>query len=298
MYVRGVTSSRRSCLSVPGSSTKMLDKARGLPADEIVIDLEDAVAAAHKDEARAAAAAALGEGTWSARSVAVRVNDVASRFCHRDVIEIVEGAGASLSCLVVPKVESADDLRFVDRLLGMVEREAGREPPIGIEALIETAAGLSHLQEIAHASDRLEALIVGYADLGASLGRSPAAGEVWAPVLDAVLVAARSAGLQAIDGPHLEIRDLDGMRAAAARARTTGYAGKWALHPSQIEPLNEVFSATEEELERASAVLEALERAEASAGSGAAMLDGEMIDEASRKRALQLLARGSSARRR
>lgn len=273
----------------------MLDKARSLPADEIVIDLEDSVTVEHKDEARAAVAAALSEGEWAARSVAVRINQPTTRFCHRDVIEVVGRAGDALSCLVVPKVEAADDLRFVDRLLGMVEEETGRERPVAIEALIETAAGLVRVREIAGASDRLDALVVGYADLGASLGRSPAAGEHWAPVLDAVLVAARANGLQAIDGPHLDISDLDGMRAAAARARTLGYDGKWALHPTQVEPLNEIFSPTGEELGRARAVLDALDRAASGEGRGAIMLDGEMIDEASRKRALAVLARGSAA---
>jgi citrate lyase subunit beta/citryl-CoA lyase len=196
----------------------------------------------------------------------------------------------------VPKVEEPDDLRFVDRLLGMVEEETGRERPVAIEALIETAAGLARVRDIARGSDRLEALIVGYADLGASLGRSSAAGEHWSPVLDTVLVAARATGLQAIDGPHLDIPDLDGMRAAAARARVLGYDGKWALHPTQVEPLNEIFSATDEELERAGAVIAALDRAASGPGSGAALLDGEMIDEASRKRALGVLARGSAAR--
>jgi len=274
----------------------MLDKARSLPADEIVIDLEDSVTLEHKAEARATVAGALSEGEWTARSVAVRINETSSRFCHRDVIEVTERAGGALSCLVVPKVEAPEDLRFVDRLLGMVEEETARERPVAIQALIETATGLGRVREIARASDRLEALIVGYADLGASLGRSPAAGEHWSPVLDAVLVAARAAGLQAIDGPHLDIADLDGMRAAAARARVLGYDGKWALHPTQVEPLNEIFSPTDEELERAGTVLDALDRAASGGGRGAALLDGEMIDEASRKRAREVLARGSAAR--
>ncbi len=291
-----VTSSRRSCLSVPGLSTRMLDKARSLPADEIVIDLEDSVTVEHKEEARATVAAALSDGEWAARSIAVRINDTHSRFCHRDVIEVLARAGDALSSLIVPKVEGPDDVRFVDRLAGMVEEEAGRERPLALQALIETAAGLGRVREIALASDRLEALIVGYADLGASLGRSPAAGEHWLPVLDAVLVAARAGGLQAIDGPHLDISDLDGMRAAAGRARTLGYDGKWALHPTQVEPLNEIFSPTGEELERAGAILDALDRAESGEGRGAAMLDGEMIDEASRKRALGVQARASASR--
>jgi citrate lyase subunit beta/citryl-CoA lyase len=289
---------RRSCLSVPGSAEKMLVKARALPADEVIIDLEDSVPPVAKDDARAAVVAALRAGGWQTRTLAVRINGPGTRWCYRDVIELAHGAGDALACLVVPKVERVADLAFVDTLLGMVEEEVGRPIPVGLEALIETAAGLRAVHDIAHASPRLEALIVGYADLAASLGRPPSAeypGDRWHWVLETVLVAARAASLQAIDGPWLEIRDLRGLEAAAARARALGYDGKWALHPTQIEPLNQMFAPTAAEFAHACGVLEALARAAKGGGRGAVMHEGAMIDEASRKLAVQIVARGQAA---
>ncbi len=290
---------RRSCLSVPGSSEKMLAKARTLAADEVIIDLEDAVASSAKAQARDAVTAAVAEGDWGGRAVAVRINGPATQWCHRDVIDAVTGAGAGagLDSLVVPKVESPAELEFVDRLAGMVEQEVGRDAPVGLQALIETAPGLRHIHAIAHASTRLETLIVGYADLGASLGLPPEddqSGDRWHHVMATVLVAARDAGLQAIDGPYLAIEDLEGLRASAQRARALGYDGKWALHPTQIDVLNDLFAPSPEELRQARAVLAALEAAEREEGHGVAMLDGAMIDEASRKRAAQVVARGGS----
>lgn len=282
---------RRSCLSVPGSSERMLVKARTLPADEVVIDLEDAVAPAQKDEARETTVAALRDNGWQARSIAVRVNGTDTPWFERDVRELTERAGEALGSIVVPKVESAADLEPLERML---ESSAGREEPLGVQALIETAAGLARVNEIAAAIPRLEALIIGYADLAASLGRPPSVRhdpERWGFALDTVLVAARASGIQAIDGPHLQIDDLDGLSAAAGRARELGYDGKWALHPSQIGPINDVFSPTEKELARARAILEALEQAEGGARAGAALLDGEMVDAATRKLALNVLAR-------
>jgi len=269
----------------------MLVKARTLPADEVVIDLEDAVAPAQKDEARQTTVAALSEDGWEGHSIAVRVNGTDTPWFERDVRELTERAGEALGSIVVPKVESAADLEPLEQML---ESSAGREEPLGVQALIETAAGLARVNEIAVSIPRLEALIIGYADLAASLGRPPSARhdpDRWGFALDTVLVAARASGIQAIDGPHLQIDDLDGLTAAARRARELGYDGKWALHPSQIGPINDVFSPTEKELDRARAILEALERAEGGAGAGAALLDGEMVDEATRKLALNVLAR-------
>jgi citrate lyase subunit beta/citryl-CoA lyase len=194
----------------------------------------------------------------------------------------------TLASLVLPKVEDPAELTELDRLLG--ERS---EP--GVQALIETARGLSRVGDIAEASARLETLITGYADLAASLGRPAHAdypADPWHWVRETVLVAARAAGLQAIDGPYLDVADMEGLRVDAGHARALGFDGKWALHPSQVEPLNEAFSPTREEVERAIAVLDALERA---GESGAALLDGEMIDEASRKLAAQVVARGRAA---
>ena len=272
----------------------MLAKARTLPADEVVIDLEDAVVPTQKDDARAATVTALREDGWHARSIAVRVNGTGTPWFEPDVRELAENAGEALDTIILPKSEAASGLEQVELLLESSEAGTDRSRPLGLQALIETARGLVHVNEIAASSPRLEALIIGYADLAASLGRPPGLRhdpDRWTWALDAVVVAARAAGIQAIDGPHLQIADLDGLRAAAARSRELGYDGKWALHPSQIDPLMEIFSPSAEELEAARAILSALESAEGEGGAGAAMLDGEMVDEASRKLALQVLAR-------
>ncbi len=287
-------SSRRSCLSVPGSSERMLAKAHDLPADELVIDLEDAVVPGQKKSARATAITAIRDGSWGQRSVAVRVNSLATEWGRADVEDVVTGAGDALRCLVVPKVETPTELEDLDSLLDEVEGRTGRGP-IGLQALIETAAGLVRVVEIARASARLEALIIGFADLAASLGRPPVAdypGDRWHWTRETVLVAARSAGLQAIDGPHLDVRDLEGLAVEAGRARALGLDGKWALHPAQIDPINAAFSPAQAEVDRAGAVLDALDGAD---GRGAVALDGEMVDEASRKLATQILARGRAA---
>jgi citrate lyase subunit beta/citryl-CoA lyase len=274
----------------------MLGKAPGLAADELIVDLEDAVVPAAKEEARGMVVAALADPAWRGAAASVRVNVPRSPWCHLDVAALA-GAAARPRALVVPKVESAHDLAFVDRLLDGVEAARGGEGAVRVQALIETAAGLSRVQEIAASSPRLDSLILGYADLTASLGRS-AAGAVeldsWLPAQEAVLLAARANGLQAIDGPHLGVRIDAGFEAATARARDLGFDGKWAIHPSQLEHLNAAFSPTAAELERARAVLAALERAEREGGSGAVALDGEMLDEAVRAAALRTLARSAA----
>jgi citrate lyase subunit beta/citryl-CoA lyase len=291
-YAREIVSARRSCLSVPASSPKMLGKARELPADEVVIDLEDAVAPEAKAEARTAAVAALSED-WGGRAVAVRVNAIGSDWWRRDVAELAAAPGA-LGSLVVPKCEDPADLASVAALLD----EAGpAAAAVGLQALIETAAGLVAVRELSTSTERLEGLIVGYADLAASLGRPAVAdypGDRWHWVRETVLVHARAAGLAAIDGPYLSIKDADGLQESAASARALGYDGKWAIHPAQLEPLNEIFSPTADEIEHARAVVEALAGAEDD-GAGAVKLDGEMIDEASRKQAARIIDRAEAS---
>jgi citrate lyase subunit beta / citryl-CoA lyase len=283
---------RRSCLSVPGSSPGMLAKASSLPADEVVIDLEDAVAASVKDEARADVVSALAGGRLGGRTVAVRINGLDTPWCHRDIIALADGpAAGAVTSLVIPKVQAPEDIAWVAHLLDVIGA-GGRA--IRLQALIETATGLHRAGDIAQAGPRLEALILGYADLRASLGRPRAAEESpdrWSFAQETVLVAARAAGLQAIDGPHLLVADAAGLQAWAVHVRALGYDGKWAIHPSQLETLNATFSPTPEEVERARAIVAALAEAEVEAGRGAAMLDGEMIDEALRKQALQVVAR-------
>lgn len=276
---------------MPGSSERKLAKAACSGADEVVIDLEDAVATSAKDEARAAVTEALAGLDWGGATVSVRVNVPRSPWCHLDVLALA-ALPARPDALVIPKVESAHDLTFLDRLLDGAEAAAGRSRPLRVEALIETAAGLARVQEIAAASSRLDALVIGYADLAASLGRTaPTDLDAWRPAQDTVLVAARANGLQAIDGPYLGVDADAAFEAAAQRARSLGFDGKWAIHPSQVAPLNDIFTPSPEEVERARTVVAALERAEQEAGDGAVALDGEMIDEAVRAAALRVLAR-------
>lgn len=297
--------SRRSVLAVPGSSPRFLDKAQGLPADEVFLDLEDAVAPDAKPAARRHVIAALSSGDWRGKVRAVRVNGATSRWAYRDVIEVVEQAGPHVDVIVLPKVSSAAQLNWLDLLLGQAEQQAGLPPgQIGIEAQIEDASGLAGVDTIAAASPRLEALVFGPADFMASVGMrslrigvQPAgyAGDAFGYPKMRMLVAARSHGLQAVDGPHAAIADIDGLRRSAADAAALGYDGKWVLHPGQIDVVNEAFSPAQEDYDRAELILAAYDYYTRAEGRGAAMLDGEMIDEASRKLALVAAARGRAA---
>lgn len=283
---------RRACLAVPGSSQRKLEKASALAVDEIVVDLEDAVVPDAKGEARAATVAAL--ASWRGEGVvAVRVNAVDSPWCVDDLAAVAKLDGQPRS-IVVPKVESADDVARVGRLLDDVEAAAGARQPLRVQALIETAAGLQRVDEIARASQRLESLILGYADLGASLGGRRSL-DAWLPAQHALLVAARAAGVQAIDGPHLGVAVDDAFTASLARAVELGFDGKWAIHPSQIAPLIEAFTPTPAEVEHARRVVAELARAERDGGAGAIALDGEMLDEALRLQAVRVLARAGEA---
>jgi citrate lyase subunit beta/citryl-CoA lyase len=295
---------RRSCLSVPGSSPKMLAKGPTLPADMVFMDLEDSVAPLAKEEARGNVVDALKNNDWGGKTVVVRINSIDTQWAADDLKTVVESAGSYLDCIMIPKVQGADEVKFVDHLLRMIETNVGLDRRIGIEAQIETATGLKNVYDIAHASDRMETLIFGPADMSASLGLPTVTaglpmpgypGDHWHWVLETILVAARDAGLQAIDGPYLLIKDLDGFREMAMRARALGYDGKWALHPGQIDVLNEVFTPTQDEYDKAEALLEAYRHATEVDRRGAVMFGNEMIDEASRKMAVQFAERGRAA---
>ena len=295
---------RRSCLSVPGSSPKMLAKGPSLPADEVFMDLEDSVAPLAKEDARGNVVDALKNSDWTDKTVVVRINSIDTQWAADDLKTLVENAGNYIDCIMIPKVQHAHEVMFVDHMLRMIETTVGLERRIGIEAQIETAIGLKNVYDIAHSSDRLETLIFGPADMSASLGLPTVTAGLPMPgypgdhfhwVLETILVAARSAGLQAIDGPYLLIKDLDGYREAAMRARALGYDGKWALHPGQVDVLNEVFTPTQDEYDKAEAVLDAYKHATEVERTGAVMFGTEMIDEASRKMALQFAERGRAA---
>ncbi len=299
---------RRSCLAVPGSSPKMLAKAQGLPADQVFLDLEDSVAPLAKPDARKNVVAALSDGDWSGKTRVVRVNDWTTPWTYRDVVEVVEGAGDHLDAVMLPKVQSAEHVVALDLLLTQIERSLGlAEASIGIEAQIENARGLVAVDAVAAASPRLETVVFGPADFMASInmkslvvGEQPPGydvGDAYHYILMRILMAARTYSLQAIDGPYLQIRDVDGFRRVAGRSAALGFDGKWVLHPGQIEAANEVFSPTQQDYEHAEAILEAYEHATSEAGGmrGAVMLGEEMIDEASRKMALVVAAKGRAA---
>jgi citrate lyase subunit beta/citryl-CoA lyase len=299
---------RRSSLAVPGSSVKMLDKARGLKSDQLFMDLEDAVAPLAKADARKNIVQALNEGGYEDKIRAVRVNDWTTQWTYTDVIEIVEGAGANLDCIMLPKVQTADQIVALDLLLTQLERTNGLEVGrLGIEAQIENAMGLININAIAAASSRIESIIFGPADFMASInmkslvvGEQPPGydtGDAYHHILMSILMAARAYNKQAIDGPYLGIKDLDGFRRVAGRSAALGFDGKWALHPDQIALANEVFSPKQEDYDHAEMILDAYDWATSSAGGakGAVMLGDEMIDEASRKMALVVSAKGRAA---
>ncbi|WP_033343640.1 HpcH/HpaI aldolase/citrate lyase family protein [Catenuloplanes japonicus] len=298
---------RRSCLAVPGSSLKMLGKAQGLPADQVFLDLEDAVAPLAKADARKNVVAALTEGDWAGKTRVVRVNDLTTPWTYRDVVDVVEGAGPHLDCVMLPKVQSASHIEWLDLTLTQIERTLGLEVgAIGIEAQIENAAGLVNVDAIAAASPRVETIIFGPADFMASInmrslvvgGLIPAyPGDPYHYILMRLLMAARMHGKQVIDGPYLQIRDVDGFREVAGRSAALGFDGKWVLHPGQIEAANEVYSPAQDDYDRAERILDAYAHATSDAGGrvGAVMLGDEMIDEASRKMALVIAAKGRAA---
>jgi citrate lyase subunit beta/citryl-CoA lyase len=298
---------RRSCLAVPGSNPRFLEKAQGLPADEVFLDLEDACAPLAKEPARQAIVAALNDGDWGGKVRAVRVNDWTTHWTYRDVITVVEGAGPSLDCVMLPKVTGPGHVTALDLLLTQIEKTMGLAAGrIGIEAQIENAAGLANADAIAASSPRLETLVFGPADFMASINaRTLAAGEqppgypadAYHYVLMRILVAARTHDLQAIDGPYLQIRNADGYRAAARRTAALGFDGKWVLHPDQIAAANEIFSPSQADYDRAELILDAYAWHTSRAGGarGAVMLGDEMIDEASRKMALVIAAKGRAA---
>jgi citrate lyase subunit beta / citryl-CoA lyase len=300
--------SRRSCLTVPGSNVRMLEKARTLPADEVMLDIEDAVAPVAKPEARRNIVAALNEGGWEGRTRVVRVNDWTTEWTWRDVVEVVEGAGPNLDCIMLPKVQSAAQLVALDLLLSQVERSAGLEVGrIGIEAQIENAAGLVAVDAIATASPRLETIVFGPADFMASInmkalvvGEQPPGygeGDAYHYVLMRILMAARAFDRQAMDGPYLQVRDIEGYRRVAERSAALGFDGKWCVHPGQIEVANEVYSPRQEDYDHAELILDAYAWYTSHAGGarGAVMLGDEMIDEASRKMAIVIAAKGRAA---
>lgn len=304
----------RSELAVPGSNPKMLEKAPELGADLVFLDLEDAVAPADKEQARRNVIQALNQCDWSGCSVSVRINGLDTHYCYRDVVDVVELAGDKLDTLLIPKVGQPSDILFVSTLLEQIEAARGWKP-INLHVLIETAMGMANVERIAAACpERLEAMVFGVADYAASVqarttqmgGANPQYGvladadeagarafhwgDQWHFAMSRMIVACRAHGLRPIDGPYGNISDPDGFLNVARSFAALGGEGKWAIHPSQIELANQVFTPGEQEVTRARRILEALETA-AAEGRGAVSLNGRMIDAASIRQAEMLIGK-------
>jgi malyl-CoA/(S)-citramalyl-CoA lyase len=314
----------RSELAVPGTNDRAIEKAPALGADVVFLDLEDAVAPDDKERARGNVIEALGASDWSGCAISVRINGLDTHWCYRDVVEVVEARGDVLDTLLVPKVGSPSDVEFVATLLDQIEQGNGwHDDRIGIHILIETASGMANVESIARARpDRLEAMVFGVADYAASVqarttnigGANPDYsvltdpgpqtgareihwGDQWHFGISRMVAACRAHGLRPIDGPFGDLADADGYRSAARRAAALGCEGKWAIHPSQIELANEVFTPTEAEVDRARRILRAMEEG-AKEGKGAISLDGRLIDAASIRMAENLMRKVEQLRAR
>jgi citrate lyase subunit beta/citryl-CoA lyase len=284
---------RRSELATPATSTKMHAKAAASQADLVFLDLEDAVAPSQKIGARRNIIEALNNLDWGRTVRSYRINGVHTQWCHDDLIEVVTGAGANIDVIIVPKVKGPRDLWFVDDLLTQLEHKLGLEVgKIGIEVLIEEVEALDRVSEICQASRRLEAVILGIGDLSASqgmrnghIGETTASGvsgypgDIWHFARNRLIVAARAAGIDALDGPYANFVDTDGYEESAATFAMLGGVGKWCIHPSQIELANRIFAPTDHEISEARAAVAAVSEAE-ERGDGAATLNGIMIDAA------------------
>lgn len=298
----------RSEQAVPGSNTRFLEKAAQGNADMVFLDLEDAVAPDQKEQARKNIIQALHDLDWSGKTVSIRINGLDTHYCYRDVVDIMEQAGDRIDLIMIPKAGTAADIYAIDMLCTQIEAAKGYKKRVGFEMIIETALGMQNVHEIAAASKRNESLHFGVADYAASTkarttnigGPNPDYvvltdadangvrerhwGDMWHYAIARMVVAARANGLRAIDGPFGDIKDADGYRAQALRAAILGCEGKWAIHPSQVDIANEVFSPSEKALATAHAILVAMEDAKKN-GLGAVTLDGKLIDIASIKQA-------------
>jgi citrate lyase subunit beta/citryl-CoA lyase len=292
----------RSTLFVPASTPEMIRKAAGSDADAVCLDLEDAVAPAEKPAARGHAVRALHELDFGRRARIVRINALDTPYAYRDLVEVVEAAGARIDLIMLPKASAARDVEFVDTMLAQIESHVGLAVPIGVEAQIETAAGYLNVREIARAAARLEALLFGAGDYAASMhmpssgigerdehdARYP--GDRWHAPMHTVVAAARAHGLRCMDGPYGAYTDSNGLERACATARALGFDGKQCIHPAQLATVNAAFSPSAAEVSRAAAIVQAYESSVA-AGQGAAAYEGRMIDAANLRMARTIVER-------
>lgn len=283
---------RRSIISVPANREKMVNKAFSLDADQIMLDLEDSVPVQEKEEARKHVIATFRDRDWKGKVRAYRINGMDTPFAYRDIIDVVEQAGEFIDVIVVPKVNDPAEIRAIDYLLSQIEWRMGLKRQIGLEPSIETAAGMLRAGEIAFGSPRLETLVFGVADYGASLTMMSKGisghgdmeefypGHRWHFPLSRMAMAAKAAGLAAIDAPYGDYRDPEGLRRSCLLSAALGYDGKWVIHPDQIPIINELYTPELEDVERSRNILEAYEQAQCE-GCGSLALDGKMVDAAS-----------------
>ncbi|BBZ66702.1 malyl-CoA lyase [Mycolicibacterium insubricum] len=290
---------RRSELALPACNDHMFAKGASSGADLVFLDLEDATPVSLKVESRAKAIKALNELDWGHTARAIRINGLDTPWCHDDLIEVVTGAGANLDTVVIPKALTARDVWWVDVMLTQLEEKLGLSKKIRLEVLIEEVEGLANAEEIVRASPRLDAVIFGVGDFSLSQGArvdtnfdplDPYPGDFWAYARNKVMVAARIAGIDAIDSPYPDYQNLAGYEAEARRSSLYGYTGKWAIHPSQIPIANAVFAPTEQEIALAQRNMAAYREAEA-AGRGAVGVEGVLVDAAHVKKAREVLDR-------
>lgn len=291
---------RRSILSVPGHVEKMHHKASKSNVDVVMLDLEDSVPVNMKQDARKQVINSIKDIEWGNKTLTVRTNSLDTEFGYRDLLEIAESAGSLIDSIVIPKVNHPGDIYFADRMLDGIEMSKGISKPIGLEASIETAQGLEQVNKIADASPRIATLVFGIADYSASIGARLVSisghgekeeeiypGHRWHFALSRMVMAAKARGIMAIDAPFGNFKDTDGLKRSGVMACALGCDGKWVIHPDQIDTINQVFSPSQEDIDRAVKVLDAFDNAE-SKDRGAVAVEGRMVDQATVRLAKQV----------
>lgn len=300
---------RRSILSVPGHVEKMHIKARESEADVIMLDLEDSVPVDAKEQARAQVIRSVTSMDWSHKTLTFRINALDTPYGYRDLLEVAEAAANGVDSVVIPKVNEPADIYFAAKMLDGIEMHKGAAKPMGIEASIETAQGLENVSRIAAADQRVKTLVFGIADYSASVGARLISisghgekedeiypGHRWHFPLSRMVMAAKANGLMAIDAPYGNFKDPDGLKKSAVMSCALGCDGKWAIHPGQLKTINQVFSPTAEDIDRAVKVLAAYKEAKEK-GLGATAVDGRMVDRATVQLAEKLVAQAKHLKR-
>ena len=286
----------------PGSRPAIFDKMAASSADVINLDLEDSVAPSDKDSARENIIQAIGDIDWGNKTLSVRINGLDTPYWYRDIVDLLEKAPERLDQIMIPKVGCAADVYAVDALVTAIESAKGRTKKVSFEVIIESAAGIAHVEEIAASSPRLQAMSLGAADFAASMGMATTGiggtqenyymyrdgqkhwSDPWHWAQTAIVAACRTHGVLPVDGPFGDFSDDEGFRAQALRSATLGMVGKWAIHPKQVALANEVFTPSEEAVNEANEILAAMEEAKAK-GEGATVYKGRLVDIASIKQA-------------